>query len=316
MNQFAIIGSGQLGTRHLQALALLKKEAEVWIVDTSTTALDLAAKRWKEVGAPEHVSVILINSISQLPPKLSVVVIATNAGVRKMVIEELLSQKQVSYLLIEKFLFNNLVDFDAIQELLNSKNVKAWVNCPRRMFPGYQHLKTSIRSPLEIHVKGTNWGLACNSIHWLDLFHYLSPAKEYSISGKLGPTIESKRPGYIEFNGSLLICDEHQNSLYLSCAEGTTVSMEVTIQEKNGRLIQVDESLQTISHEINTENPFPIWRQSEMTNKVVEELLTTGSCNLTTYTDSSFLHQVLFNFFLKHYNQLNNTPHNKLCPIT
>src|SRR5688500_3624970 len=117
MNQFAIIGAGQLGTRHMQALALLKEEAMVWIVDTSATALELATKRWQEAGSPEHITIKLINSIQELPAELSIVVIATNASVRRVVIEELLKHCKVTYLVIEKFLFNRGADFDAMQNL-------------------------------------------------------------------------------------------------------------------------------------------------------------------------------------------------------
>lgn len=316
MNQLAIIGAGQLGTRHLQALALLKEKTIVWVIDTSAAALELADKRWQEVGSPSHIRIKFINSITNLPAELSVAVIATNAGARKIVIETLLKQCKVTYLVIEKFLFNSLADFDAVQDLLNKNKVKAWVNCPRRMYPGYQRLKNSLQFPVEIYVSGTNWGLACNSIHWLDLLHYLNPAKQYVVTGELGPIIESKRPGYIEFNGYLLIGDEHNNSLRLSCEEGVSVSSCVEVKETNGGLTRVDEARQVINTATGSQDIFSVWKQSEMTNKVVEQLITTGDCQLTPYSESSDLHKVLFSFLLQHYNQLNNTSDNKLCPIT
>lgn len=316
MNQFGIIGAGQLGTRHMQALALLKEEAIVWIVDTSAAALELAAKRWQEAGSPGHITVKMTDSISNLPAELSIVVIATSAGTRRLVIEALLKQCKVTYLVIEKFLFNSQADFDAVQNLLEQHQTKAWVNCPRRMYPGYQKLKKSLQVPIEINVKGISWGLACNSIHWLDLMHYLNPAKQYTVKGELGAVIESKRPGYIEFNGSLLIRDEYHNTLHLFCEEGINVAMEVELKEENGKLIRIEEGKQAIHFETGKQDVFPVWRQSEMTNKVVEQLMTTGECELTPYNESSVLHQALFTFFLRHYNQLKNTPDNKLCPIT
>jgi predicted dehydrogenase len=316
MNQFAIIGSGQLGSRHLQALAQLNYAATVWVVDISDDSLALAKKRWAEAGQPEHVTVNYIHTIKELPEELAAVIVATNAGTRRAVIEELLDTCQVPYLLIEKFLFNTFQDYDAIGKLLAEKQVKAWVNCPRRMYPGYKSLKEKLNGPIEIHVSGAAWGLACNSIHWLDLMNFLQPGKNYTITGELGEIQPSKRSGYLEFFGSLEIRDENDNVLILACEEGDTTYAEIHISGNDHEQYYIVETKQQIFFDRNDPKPFTVLNQSQLTGEVLEQMIYTGDCELTPYADSAKLHKTVLKYFLKHYNQKINSVENQLCPIT
>ena len=53
----AIVGAGNIGGRHLQALVLSERPLEVYVVDPSPGALGHAAARVDEVASNEHVSV-------------------------------------------------------------------------------------------------------------------------------------------------------------------------------------------------------------------------------------------------------------------
>lgn len=326
MNQIAIIGSGQLGSRHLQAMASLKQEARVWVADVSPQSLALARQRWSEAGAPEHVHVEFVTSIDLLPSRLSAAIIATNAGIRRQVIEDLLEHCTVPYLVIEKFLFNSLEDFDETAVLLEHHKVKAWVNCPRRMYPGYQSLASYLEAPVRIQVSGSSWGLACNSIHWLDLLNFLQPSLKYFIAGgELSEPHPSKRAGYLEFFGSLEIKDEWGNSLELVCEKGETVFADIIISgNKDGQYQQfhISEQQQLILPEAKTEEQEPepeafiTYNQSQLSGRLLEQIMATGNCDLTTYKQSASLHKLLLKFFLRTYNKATNSVENKLCPIT
>ena len=93
-------------------------------------------------------------------------------------------------------------DFEDIIELLEDKKAKAWVNCPRRTYPFYHEMQECFNPGEQIffNLFGGGWGLACNSIHVLDLFSYLTGENNIrlNVSG-LDRTIQkSKKNG---FNG-------------------------------------------------------------------------------------------------------------------
>ena len=55
MHQIAIIGAGQLGSRHLQGLAKLQLPCQVHVVDPSPKSLEVARQRFAETPPSPHV---------------------------------------------------------------------------------------------------------------------------------------------------------------------------------------------------------------------------------------------------------------------
>lgn len=87
------------------------------------------------------------------------------------------------------------------------------------MWKSYQQLKSNIITTLPIHltVSGTNWNLASNAVHFLDLLFYLVDEKEATIDASLlDEEIEkNKRPGYVELTGTLTITTPKGHKLTL-----------------------------------------------------------------------------------------------------
>ena len=166
MKKVAIIGAGQLGSRHLQGLKSAKNELAIYVMDQSNDSLKLAEERYNQVNDNGFAKdVHFVTSMEMLPKDLEVVIIATGSIPRAMLTKALLEHSDVKYLILEKILFPRLDEYEEIQEVIIKKNVKAWVNCPRRLFAYYQKLHGMIDSPFEMTVDGSNWGLCCNSIH-------------------------------------------------------------------------------------------------------------------------------------------------------
>ena len=63
-----------------------------------------------------------------------------------------------------------------ISKLLVKKNTKGWVNCTARLWPFYRKLREEIISEkrIKIGVSGSNWALASNTIHFIDLLAFLN----------------------------------------------------------------------------------------------------------------------------------------------
>ena len=67
-------------------------------------------------------------------------------------------------------MFQKEEEFDIALNWFVEKNIRAWVNCPRRLFNIYQKIKNEIidEDIITMTVFGGEWGLACNAIHYID----------------------------------------------------------------------------------------------------------------------------------------------------
>jgi predicted dehydrogenase len=172
-----LIGAGQLGSRHLQALAALHEEAIIEVVDPTRENLEIAKKRFEQISGFEKHYLNLHDSIASLDKTaVNLAIIATNSSVRSEVIKELLNHLQVKFMVLEKFLFQKAKEYSEIGNLLNEKGVVTYVNCTRRLFVDYQKIKNSITGAKVVYmdVVGNEWGLGCNGVHFIDLFQWLS----------------------------------------------------------------------------------------------------------------------------------------------
>ena len=304
MKTIAIIGAGQLGSRHLQAIALHKKALTIYVVDPSEESLDISRARFWEVDKYENKDLIFIQSIADLPRLLDFVVVATNSLQRLSVLKELLQISKVHYLLLEKFLFPKEAEYEEALELMAEKEVKAYVNCARRMWPSYQGLKEEMThdTNIKITVTGSNWNMSSNAIHFLDLFFYLTNDKTmtFDLSRLDDNLIESKRQGYIDFSGAIKGYSVTGNNLSLTSNRKGSKPLTITI-ESDQRVVKINEGLQEI-HSENEIIEFPILHVSKTTHKVFEQLIKQGTCELVTFERSVQDHLLLLTEFDKFLN--------------
>jgi len=239
------------------------------------------------------------------------------------VLEKLLNKITIRQLILEKVVFQSVEDFEAINHLLQQKQIRAWVNCPNRLFPFYQNLKKKINldSPISFQVCGGNWGLGCNSIHYLDLFSFLTGTSDiHFFGGGLHPgTIDGKREGYKEFTGTLLGTTENGDQLTLcSLPKEAPVLIQIMTSQELHVLSESDQKTlsSTKSDQWKWEvEEFNILYQSQLTHLVVEEIFEKGNCSLTSLEESYVLHKTLLNVLLKHVNKFSEQIYTH-CPIT
>ncbi len=294
-----IVGAGQLGSRHLQAFSNLSNNYKISIVDPSVDSLKVAEDRYLESASTTSPSVCFFDSIDALIEKeFLVVVIATSASVRLSVVRQLTENLKIQYLILEKVLFQSTEQLHEAQQLLTKAGIKAWVNCPRRQFIAYQQLKARYlkADSVSLTVNGSNWGLACNAIHFIDLWHYLSDFHSYNLKFESNARIiDSKRNGYKELLGTLnASSDDGKHQLSLTCSDYETSFLEikanfdgdqVVLAEHQGDIKWLDKN-----EDILEVQPLKVLFQSELTDKVIHELLNTGDCSLTKFEVSKMLH--------------------------
>ena len=324
-SRLLIIGAGQLGSRHLQGLSQMNKDVEIMVVDPNPNALEIAKNRYEEMRLNSHIRFInYYQNISRLDGEIDLAIIATTADVRRNVIEDLLNKIQVHYLILEKVVFQSIQDFESIMYFLNEKNVKTWVNCPRRMIPFFQDLREKgIRAEsIRISVNGCTGGMASNTIHMLDLLAFLTGKKEITINETDfdKKIYKSKRSNFVELSGRLVaqtsrgdildILDNREASIHLiMCFETDKQKIEINQLEGICKISKKDSVKQPI------EQPFHMPMQTELTAKLVEQILETGNSYLTSLKESYLLHKPMLNVFNKHLSFMLKKKVT-VCPIT
>ena len=325
MYHVAIIGAGNLGSRHLQALALSKIPLSIEVVDPLEESLDIAKQRWGEMPANPMVQRIdFFMDMSALSAEFDVVIVATSSAPRRAIVEEILKTRKTKYLVLEKVLFQRLEDYDAIQVVLEQSGTKIWVNCGMRNTKFYRCLAEMVKhdSKIDMIESGANWGLGCNSIHMLDIYALISGQKhfEIDIEDLDEGWIESKRKGYIEFTGTLRVKSEKGILELRSDVIGDRPYVIILQTENLLCMIYEEKKFAQVLHKKEDEwlwetIPVDIRKQSEVTHEIVQSLVEKGDCLLTPYTESAALHKVLLKGFLDHINRFNDEK-TEVCSIT
>lgn len=300
MKSIILVGAGQLGSRHLQALALLDSPYKIFVCDPSLASLEMSKTRYEEVYSNTEHQISYFSCLKEITETvIDFVVIATNASLRYRVYKDVVSKFQVKNLIFEKVLFQQLEHYQAVSKDLKERGINAWVNCPFRMYPFYQHIKSRFLKcdqPIYLSYSGGEWvGLGCNTIHYIDVLNFLSGEKLTAVStANLDKSIvESKRKGFIEFTGTLKCTFEAGSVLDISAIRGSGQGVKLEIKQ-NENAIVMDEltgEYRVLNGEVTIENgvlqmPF----QSNLTNKLIQEIAHTQSCQLPLYDLSKSLH--------------------------
>ncbi len=325
MQKLAVIGAGQLGSRHLQALIKIQFPAMLETVDPSQQSLNMAMKRASEIPCNKNIKEIKFHSsLASLSSEIDLCIIATTSKIRAKVTKELLRNKKVKCILFEKVLFQTVSDYEEISRLLNKNKIKAWVNCPRRIYSFYQDIKRQLsqEEKLIFIMYGGEWGLACNSIHLIDILAFLTENSDYRLDAEWldSDVIESKRKDYVELTGTLRGHFSNGSELILYSYRGSQApnvinicgrNIEIIIDEGNGIAKISKESKNWKWEEITFCIPF----QSDLTQIVANDIIENGKCNLTTFEESVKLHLPLINSINKHLECIwgKKVEH---CPIT
>lgn len=322
--KLALIGCGQLGSRHLQALTQLERPAQIEVVEPDPAAVALAQSRLKEMRGPNHlVSVKFFHRLRELSPVLDLAIIATTSSVRQAVLEELLAKTKVRYLLLEKVLFQSVESFGSVRRLLSRKKVKAWVNCPRRIWPFYRTLKSKFHgASVDYRASGSRINLGSVAVHLLDHLTFFTDQHDYKLSPLRldNTTVPAKRPGFIEFTGTLEASLRGGSSISITSYRAGNAPFLISLTSPAARcLIREPEGKAWLSEAATgwdwREILFTAVPQSQLTQQVVGRILETGNCELPTFAQSAKLHIPLLKALMAHLRKIKKKSVTS-CPIT
>ena len=296
MKSILIIGIGNIGFRHFQSFLKGNDRYSISLLDNSKDCLNKATLFFNSGSYKD--SLKTYSSINDLENSYDLAIIATNAEVRYAILKKLLKSCDLKYIIFEKFLFLNEVDYQNASYLMKSSGLKGWVNCNRRDWLVYKKLKFNLEMERVhfISVKGNNWGLLCNSIHFLDLFCWLlkSSSIELDFNFVQKKFYKAKRKNNFELYGSIMgkIAD---TKMLINCENISGKSFEIKIHTGNKNITINEKEKWVVTNTSKSTailSPIHIPMVSELTEKFYQEIIDSGSCSLPTFEESSKIHLV------------------------
>jgi predicted dehydrogenase len=310
----ALVGCGNIGFRHLQALCDGAEPAHITVVEPNVAAHERIRDQF-EVASASAKTFELLTEIPDVPQTFDLVVVATTTDTRRAAVDAVLGPHDVKALILEKVLFPRVGDLSDVGQQLSGQGATGFVNCGRRTFPGYVGLRDALADQQidRISVRGNRFGLASNAVHFLDLAEYLTGAGITSVSAAgLDPgSVPSKRPGSVEVFGTLSAELSDGSHIDIDCRDEEPVSVEVSI-EAGQQTVVVDETAATVT-EGGVTRDF-VWQTVSATTWIYDDALRTGSCSLTPYADSARQHRAYLNALRPHLGLSNEA--DDPCPIS
>lgn len=315
----AIIGCGNIGSRHLQSMVRAQRIAEIWVVEPNERARAVALSRAQEVGINGK-RIEFVDSVDRLPERINVAVLATSSAERRRTFDELTAAKDVAAIVFEKFLFPRIDDYADVADALAKLAVPAWVNCPRRVWPGYRDVRAAFhgRAGVTMRETGSNWGLASNAVHLLDTYSFVTGNAIAEVTAdrlELGGA-PSKRAGYIEVFGTLVVRAAASGDVALTCYRTGTLPRLIEFVCAEGRVL-IDEKAETATWTLpgaaSGSRPFATLPVSA-SQIVFDDIVANGTCGLPSFAASRGQHELVLQAIGRHAGV--NIRDNEPCLIT
>lgn len=312
-----LVGAGQLGSRYLQGLSGTERQLNITVVDPSSASLDVAHRRLAEVSPATSHEVQFITSLDEVPKRLDLALVVTPAHCRAEVVAAIRARHKVSAWILEKVLAQSSQQVEQIERALAGQ-AQVWVNTPRRLMVWHQAIKEQLLASdpatLRVRMTGGHWGLACNAIHFIDLVSWWTGASVDGVDGRgLGDWQPSKRSGFQEVFGSLVVNFRDGSSLELSCNH-SDVPFRIEVETPEGTWL-IDEAAGKAVGPSGQEIAGQLNFQSALTAPLVEQILAAGCCGLPRLADSAAQHRPFLDALLQHWNH-SQSREDLVVPIT
>jgi len=310
MVNVCLIGCGGVGKRHLEAMLKVKHDINIEVVEPNVENIQTI---------PVGQNINYFTKIEEVSDNIDICLIATTANVRKKVILELVSKKNVKFMILEKVVFQNEKDFDEIIKLFEEKNIKSWVNCHLRAQPIYKELKRQSIVSYDTTITydySDDFTLSSSAIHILDLFSYLCDDYDLEIQDIITDTElkTSRHSGCVDFNGYMKVKSTNGYELVVKKRDAhfgehlTVHHNDLTVRSSEG-----DDPDNRIGFVQDKKIPY-VW-QSSLTNSYIDDIIKKSDCDLSTLENSAKLHKVM----LRSFRRLLKEDYNREvvdCPVT
>jgi predicted dehydrogenase len=237
MKKVLVIGTGNLGKRYLQAILSNNGDFRCFCYDQNPEALnsvDIFLKN-SNVSASRLTKRFSLDEILNDIDRQSLVIVSTTAQDRLGLVS-LITLKKPETMIIEKPVTQNKEDYETVARLCKEAEVPAFTHYTLRFQPFCKVLKEMVISdqPFEMTSILPAMGIACVSIHYIDLFLWMFniSAPLLKVFSYLG-TYEQKRKGFYDMYGELIIRSEKNGTGRFINAESNGIrTLEVMLADK------------------------------------------------------------------------------------
>lgn len=203
MKKILIVGLGNMGIAHLKSFQNKSSKYQIFISDLNMSKI--TSKNFKLFRKFKNL-IISHNLPKNL--KLDLVIISTNSRERYIVIREILDHNKVKNILLEKFIFTNIKNFNLFKKQVKKNKIQnifvnTWGDYIIRNFKIINFLRkeNNLRLTLDFN-KGD---MLTNLIHYFDMLDCIIKEKKFYLINKDIKIIKAKRKGYNEIKGNLTI---------------------------------------------------------------------------------------------------------------
>jgi hypothetical protein len=307
--KYNIIGMGNIGMRYLQSIVSGDKEHVITCYDIMPNFKDRVVSFLNENQLPSkaiHFSASIEKNLEEVDSN-TIVLITTTADDRESLILDF-AMKNPKLIITEKLVCNSRTAYSGLLKSLEKINYK---NILVNFFPRnqlffqdlYKHINKNQK--FDMHVSIPKLGLACNGIHFIDMFLWLSDSLEYKISKTLyHETYQQKRKGYYDFSGSINVVS---NLSTLTLSDDYTEGDQLISFYYNNiiyHFFMIREFAVKVENNDTRIINYPLNHVSEYIFTEIHSFLNEGKSNLPNIFDSYSSHSVLFDFIEK--NKLTN----------
>ena len=270
--RFIVVGFGNMGCRHTQSIIRSFPNAKVCVLEPSK---DNFEKNCKRINVQSE-NIERYSEIESLNGHFDFCVVATSAEPRFKIVK-ILVEYGIKNFLLEKVVFQSKEQFDIIKKLKIKENVNIYCNFVSRYFPNYIDIKKEMsKKPFKMIVSGGDFGLACNCLHYLDIFQYLRKDFSKINSHNLKENLDGNSRGknYKELYGSLHLTNSFGDSFsIISDLDKENGLLEVTIVSGDKIHVLNENSLNhtIISNKTIIQKRFEILRTSELTGPIIKD---------------------------------------------
>ena len=209
-NNVLIFGTGNIGYRHLQSILGNKKIHKIYLYDKNQkVSLNLVEKiKSKKI-------ILIKNKKEVFKKKYFLVIISNFATNRSTTLLKFWKTKNTKYILTEKIVENSITN---LNKIIHSVEDNTYVNLNIRLITVFKKIKKLVQKEkkIRIYLKGNNWNMSSNAVHYFDLVKWITNFAIQKISiVKIKKIFKSKRKPFIDFEGKIKCLYKNSSTLFL-----------------------------------------------------------------------------------------------------
>jgi predicted dehydrogenase len=308
-----VIGTGNIGRRHIQAISKLHIDYKLYCNDSNEKAI-IACSDFIKMNSLRIPQIFYSTRLLELSEfvKDSIVILATTANNRISLFEFLLPKRPLA-IIAEKPLCQSQLEYDNILKICENGKTKVYVNFIAHLQPFYHEIKSVLKQESEFifYSNLPRWGISTVGIHHFELLTWLFDIKNYKIMfSHVKEIYEQKRESFYDLAGSIHLMDDNGNIAVINnTSSESIVSIQIITQnilynifQQHQKMLEIDKGGTFNVKKIN------YIQISEYMHNVIMDIINDNRSKLPTVDESIIAHRILFDFLNIHnLNTLNIT---------